>query len=79
MTEPTKPRRSRKTVPDEATAAAYDAAWQANLPAQGSTWTARPWVNPEERAARGKEARKRVPRKRELSWPPRSSAIPASS
>ena len=59
----TKPiRRPRKAVPDEAIAAVYDAAWQAGLPAQGGTWTARPWVDPEERAARGKEARKRVPR-----------------
>jgi uncharacterized protein (DUF2252 family) len=63
MTEPTKPvRRPRKAVPDKATAAAYDAAWQADLPPQGPTWTARPWVNPEERAARGREARRRVPR-----------------
>ncbi len=63
MTEPTKPvRRPRKPIPDTTTAAAYDAAWRADLPAQGLTWTARPWVNPEERAAQGRAARKRVSR-----------------
>jgi uncharacterized protein (DUF2252 family) len=70
MTEPTKPRRSRKTVPDAATAAAYDAAWQAGLPAQGATWTARPWVHPEERAARGRETRTRVPRGSHAAFEP---------
>ncbi len=71
MTEPTKPaRRPRKASPDKATAAAYDAAWQAGLPAQGGTWTARPWVDPEERAARGKEARKRVPRTSHAGFEP---------
>ncbi len=63
MSEPTTPtRRPRKPIPDKATAAAYDAAWQAGLPAQGPTWTARPWVSPEERAAEGKAARRRVSR-----------------
>jgi uncharacterized protein (DUF2252 family) len=71
MTEPTKPvRRPRKAVPDKAMAAEYDAAWQADLPPQGPTWTARPWVNPEERAARGKEARKRVPRASHAAFAP---------
>ena len=55
MTEPTKPARStRKTTPDADTAAAYDAAWQADLPAQGPQWTARPWVDPVARAAAGR-------------------------
>ncbi len=71
MTEPTRPvRRSRRTVPDKATAAVYDAAWTADLPAQGPTWTARPWVNPEERAATGREARKRVPRTSHAAFEP---------
>jgi uncharacterized protein (DUF2252 family) len=70
MTEPTKPRRSRKTVPDAATAAAYDAAWQAGLPVHGATWTARPWVHPEERAARGRETRTRVPRGSHAAFEP---------
>ncbi len=75
MTEPTTPtptptptpaakptRRPRaKPVPDEATAAAYDAAWHVEPPA-GPIWTARPWVHPSERAEAGKAARKRVPR-----------------
>ena len=62
MTEPTRPRRTRRTVPDSATAAEYDAAWQAGLPAQGSTWTAQPWEDPAARAERGKAARKGAPR-----------------
>ena len=63
MTEPTKAvRRTKKTVPGEAAAAAaYDAAWQVEAPG-GLSWTARPWVNPTERAAEGKAERKRVPR-----------------
>ncbi len=70
MTEPTKAVRRTRRTPDKATAAAYDAAWQANLPPQGPTWTARPWVNPEERAARGKEARKRVSRATHAAFEP---------
>jgi uncharacterized protein (DUF2252 family) len=62
MSEPMKPtRRPRRGVPDTATAAAYDAAWQAEIPS-GPAWTARPWARPEERAAEGRTARKRVPR-----------------
>ena len=70
MTEPTKPlRRPRKTTPDKATVAAYDAAWQVEPPA-GPVWTARPWVNPEERAVQGKAARKRVPRVSHAAFEP---------
>jgi uncharacterized protein (DUF2252 family) len=77
MTEPTKPvRRPRKAVPDKAMAAEYDAAWQADLPPQGPTWTARPWVNPEERAARGKEARQRVPRVSHAAFEPAAGRDP---
>jgi uncharacterized protein (DUF2252 family) len=60
--------RSRKAAPDDAAAAAYLAAWQADLPAPapapapGPTWTARPWVHPTGRAEAGKAARARVPR-----------------
>ena len=62
MTEPTKPaRRAKRPVRDETTAEAMDAAWKVEAPA-GNAWTARPWVNPTERAAEGKAARKRVPR-----------------
>ena len=64
------PRRSRKRVPDAATAAEYDAAWQAGLPAQGPAWTARPWVDPKARAAAGKAARKRVPRVSHAAFEP---------
>jgi uncharacterized protein (DUF2252 family) len=71
MTEPTKPvRRSRKAVPDKATAAEYDAAWQADLPPQGPSWTARPWVDPVQRAAKGRDARKRIPRARHAAFEP---------
>jgi uncharacterized protein (DUF2252 family) len=70
MTEPTKPaRRSRKPIPDEATAAVYDTVWHAEVPS-GTSWTARPWVNPEERAAKGKEARRRVPRVSHAAFEP---------
>ncbi len=71
MTEPTKRARSaRKSAPDAETAAAYDAAWQADLPAQGPSWTARPWVDPVVRAAAGKAARKRVPRVSHAAFEP---------
>ena len=57
MTEATDaPRRSRKRAPDAAMAAQYDAAWQAGLPVQGPAWSARPWVDPVERAGAGKAA-----------------------
>jgi uncharacterized protein (DUF2252 family) len=62
MTEPKKAvRPPKKAVPDKATAAAYDAAWEADIPA-GPAWTARPWVHATARGAEGKTARKRVPR-----------------
>ncbi|HVQ22458.1 MAG TPA: DUF2252 family protein, partial [Candidatus Saccharimonadia bacterium] len=66
MTEPTRTatrtRKPRPTkVPDEATAADYDAAWHVEPP-PGPMWTARPWVHPTARAEAGKAARKRVPR-----------------
>ena len=64
------PRRPRKHAPDAATAAQYDAAWQADLPAQGPSWSARPWVPPAERAAAGKAARKRVPRASHAAFEP---------
>ena len=70
MTEPTKPaRRTKASVPDETTAEAMDAAWHVEAPA-GSAWTARPWVNPTERAAVGKAARKRVPRASHAAFEP---------
>ena len=70
MTEPTKPiGRPRKAIPDKATAAAYDAAWQPEPPA-GPAWTARPWVNPTQRAEAGKVARKRVPRTSHAAFEP---------
>ena len=53
--------RTRKGPPDEAQAAAYDAAWKIEG-ARGLQWTARPWVNPTDRAEAGKAARKRAPR-----------------
>ncbi len=62
MTEPERPKgRTRPSEPDETIAATYDAVWQSEIPA-GPSWTARPWVDPEQRAAKGKEARKRVSR-----------------
>ena len=77
MTEATgAPRRPRKRAPDAATAAQYDAAWQADLPAQGPSWSARPWVNPAERAAAGKAARKRVPRPDHAAFEPATDRDP---
>ncbi len=81
MTEPTpirttRTRKPRTTkAPDEATAAAYDAAWQVEPPA-GPSWTARPWVNPTERAAKGKAARKRVPRVSHAAFEPAAGRDP---
>lgn len=70
MTEPGKvARRAKKTAPDEATAAAYDAAWKVDAPA-GDVWTARPWVHPAARAEEGKAARKRVPRVSHAAFDP---------
>lgn len=77
MTEATgTPRRPRKRAPDAATAAQYDAAWQAGLPTQGPAWSARPWVNPVERAAAGKAARKRVPRPSHAAFEPAKDRDP---
>ena len=41
-----------------------------DLPAQGPSWSARPWVPPAERAAAGKAARKRVPRASHAAFEP---------
>ena len=68
-TTPRRPQRSPRTVPDEGTAAAYDAAWVTEAPA-GDAWTARPWVHPTERAEAGKAARKRVPRSAHAAFEP---------
>ena len=68
MTEATRPeRRSHGTTPGPED---FDAAWQADLPPQGATWTARPWVPPSERTALGRAARKRVPRVDHASFEP---------
>jgi uncharacterized protein (DUF2252 family) len=76
MTEPTRTvRRPRKAIPDKATAAAYDAAWQVEMPT-GPAWTARPWVNPEERGGIGKQARKRVPRTSHAAFEPAAGRDP---
>ncbi len=70
MTEPTKPaRRAKPPVQNKTTAEAMDAAWHVEAPA-GIEWTARPWVNPTERAAAGKAARKRVPRASHAAFEP---------
>ena len=77
MTEPKKPtRRPQKGTPDKAMAAAYDAAWQAGLPAQGPVWTARPWVHATARGAEGKAARKRVPRVSHAAFEPAADRNP---
>ena len=71
MTEPTQPvRRSHRTTSGHEAPTAFDAAWQADLPAQGATWTARPWVPPSERSAAGRAARKRVPRVNHAAFEP---------
>jgi len=67
--------RAKKTTPDAATAAAYDAAWKVDAP-QGDVWTARPWVDPAARAAQGKAARKRVPRVSHAAFEPRADRDP---
>ncbi len=76
MTNATKTmRRPRRMVPDRATAAAYDAAWQGDVPS-GIVWTARPWVNPIARAAAGRAARKRVPRASHAAFEPAKDRDP---
>ncbi len=62
--------RRKSAVPGKTTAAEFDAAWEADLPAQGQTWSARPWVEPADRAAIGREARKRVPRAGHAAFEP---------
>ena len=70
MTEPTKPaRRAKPRAQVKTTAEVMDAAWHVEAPA-GIEWTARPWVNPTERAAVGKAARKRVPRASHAAFEP---------
>ena len=70
MTAPTRViRPSRKPIPSKETAAAYDSAWQVEASA-GPVWTARPWVNPTQRAEEGKAARKRVPRASHAAFEP---------
>ena len=77
MTEPKKPtRQPKKGIPDKATAAAYDAAWQAEIPA-GPSWTARPWVHATARGAEGKAARKRIPRVSHAAFEPAARSRPA--
>ena len=60
MTTNSKPQRLvKKEAPDEATAAAFDAAWGTAAPST-NTWTARPWVpsaGPRRRGQGGPEAR----------------------
>ncbi len=70
MPDPIPPRRRRRAVPDAATAAEYDVAWQAGLPVQGPTWTARPWVDPAARAEKGRAARAQVPRGSHAAFEP---------
>lgn len=62
--------------PDTARAAQYDAAWSADLPIQGPTWTARPWVDPVARARQGKSARARTPRPAQATFEPASGRDP---
>ena len=70
MTTNQKPQRIvKKAAPDEATAAVYDAAWGTETPSD-NTWTARPWVHPQERIDEAKAARKRVPRAAHAAFEP---------
>jgi uncharacterized protein (DUF2252 family) len=61
--------------PDETVAARYDAEWQADIPA-GPSWTARPWVDPPARAAKGKAARAQVPRASHAAFEPAADRDP---
>ena len=72
MTEPTKPtRRPKKSIPDKATAAAYDAAWQAESPGPGPHLDGAALGPPGRSAApSGKAARKRVPRVSHAAFEP---------
>jgi len=75
MTEPTEARRPAVYSKRSDAAAAYDAAW-AIEPPTGNAWTARPWVQPRERAAAGKAARKRVPRVSHAAFEARAGRDP---
>ncbi len=74
-TTPAPQRIVRKAAPDEATAATYDAAWDAEGQ-QGNVWTARPWVHPSERIEEAKTARKRVPRASHAAFEPQAGRDP---
>ena len=52
-----------------------DEAWAVEPPSD-DVWTARPWVAPDERAAAGKSARKRVPRVSHATWTPTADRDP---
>jgi uncharacterized protein (DUF2252 family) len=71
------PRRSR-AIPDKGLSDAYDAAWQTGLPAQETTWTARPWVHPTERAEKGKAARVLAPRGSHAAFEPAPGRDPVA-
>jgi uncharacterized protein (DUF2252 family) len=76
MTEPKRPtRQPKKGIPDKATADAYEAAWQGEIPA-GPAWTARPWVHATARGAAGKAARKQVPRASHAAFEPAAGRDP---
>jgi len=68
-------RTAKDSIPDEATAAAYDAAWTVDAP-DADAWTARPWVHPSDRIAEAKAARKRVPRVSHAAFEPRQDRDP---
>jgi uncharacterized protein (DUF2252 family) len=67
--------RSDEPIPDAAVAAQYDAAWQPEA-RPGPSWTARPWVSPEARAAKGKAARTAVPRASHAAFEPATGRDP---
>jgi uncharacterized protein (DUF2252 family) len=76
MTKPASAgRTAKKTIPDDATAVAYDAAWSVDGPT-GLSWTARPWVHPIARTEEAKAARKRVPRTNHAAFEPRAGRDP---
>ncbi|HEY6570450.1 MAG TPA: DUF2252 domain-containing protein [Candidatus Limnocylindrales bacterium] len=74
-TRPTPQRIVKKSAPDEATAAIYDAAWGTEAPS-GDAWTARPWVHPSARIDEAKAARKRVSRVAHAAFEPRAGRDP---
>jgi uncharacterized protein (DUF2252 family) len=76
MTERGKPtRQPKKGIPDKATADAYEAAWEADIPT-GPSWTARPWVHATARGEEGRAARKRVPRVSHAAFEPAAGRDP---